>query len=99
MSVIVEETLKVATPKLDYSGAHEKTDHRRASPTGGGVLNAAKDPKEWLCVFMQHYHLGANGFTNCFPTAFNERMWHIIIAKGFAIFGFILSDATLNMGA
>lgn len=99
-----------------------------------GIIEAAKDPKVWLFVLIQHAHLGANGFKNFFPTAieslgfnqeltlvltcppyliagaisiawswssgrFNERTWHITIAKAVAIFGFILGCATLNVGA
>ncbi|KAI4647929.1 hypothetical protein J4E93_004340 [Alternaria ventricosa] len=30
---------------------------------------------------------------------FNERTWHITIAKGVAVFGFVLGCATMNVGA
>ena len=30
---------------------------------------------------------------------YNERTWHITIAKGVAIFGFVLGCATMNVGA
>jgi MFS family permease len=102
--------------------------------TWSGLIDAAKDPKVWLFAFMQHCHLGANGFKNFFPTAvetlgfdetvtlvltcppyliagaisiawswssgrFNERTWHITVAKTIAVFGFVLGCATLNTGA
>ena len=119
--------------------AHERTQRDTVGNAGQetswqGIYNAAKDPKVWLFVFMQHCHLGANGFKNFFPTAvetlgfnqkitlaltcppylmagvisiawswssgkFNERTWHITIAKAIAIFGFVLGCATLNTGA
>lgn len=54
--------------------AHERTQRDTVGNAGNttswkGVLEAAKDPKVWLFVFMQHCHLGANGFKNFFPTA------------------------------
>ncbi|KAI8258563.1 putative transporter [Colletotrichum sp. SAR 10_98] len=99
--------------------------------TWSGLIEAAKDPRVWLFTAMQHFHLGANGFKNFFPTAvetlgfsetvtlvltcppyliagiisiawswssgrFNERTWHITIAKAIAVFGFVLGCATLN---
>ncbi|KAF3809714.1 putative transporter [Colletotrichum gloeosporioides] len=102
--------------------------------TWSGLIEAAKDPRVWLFTAMQHFHLGANGFKNFFPTAvetlgfsetvtlvltcppyliagiisiawswssgrFNERTWHITIAKAIAVFGFVLGCATLNTGA
>ncbi|OAL46138.1 major facilitator superfamily transporter [Pyrenochaeta sp. DS3sAY3a] len=108
--------------------------NKGADTSIGGILSAATDPKVWLFVFMQHCHLGANGFKNFFPTAvqtlgfnqtitlvltcppyliagiisiawswssgkFNERTWHITIAKAIAIFGFVLGCVTLNTGA
>ena len=30
---------------------------------------------------------------------FNERTWHITVAKALAVFGFVLACATLNLGA
>lgn len=30
---------------------------------------------------------------------FNERTWHITVSKAFAILGFVLAAATLNIGA
>ncbi|KAH7119003.1 major facilitator superfamily domain-containing protein [Dendryphion nanum] len=119
--------------------AHERTQRDTVGNKGEttswqGIVEAAKDPKVWLFVVMQHCHLGANGFKNFFPTAvktlgfdqtitlvltcppyliagvvsiawswssgrFNERTWHITIAKSVAVFGFILGCATLNTGA
>ncbi|KAM0347470.1 hypothetical protein ACHAO7_011638 [Fusarium culmorum] len=119
--------------------AHERTQRDTVGNSGestswSGIISAAKDPKVWLFVVMQHCHLGANGFKNFFPTAvktlgfnqtitlvltcppyliagvisiawswssgrFNERTWHITIAKAVAVFGFILGCATLNTGA
>ncbi|KAJ3542221.1 hypothetical protein NM208_g4216 [Fusarium decemcellulare] len=119
--------------------AHERTQrdtvgNQGATTSWKGIVEAAKDPKVWLFVFMQHCHLGANGFKNFFPTAvktlgfnqtitlvltcppyliaggisiawswssgkFNERTWHITIAKAIAVFGFVLGCATLNTGA
>ncbi|KAH7153519.1 major facilitator superfamily domain-containing protein [Dactylonectria macrodidyma] len=119
--------------------AHERTQRDTVGNAGqttswAGIYEAAKDPKVWLFVVMQHCHLGANGFKNFFPTAvktlgfsqtitlvltcppyliagfisiawswssgrFNERTWHITIAKAIAVFGFVLGCATLNTGA
>ncbi|KAK7211006.1 hypothetical protein V2G26_018184 [Clonostachys chloroleuca] len=99
-----------------------------------GLKEAAKDPKVWVFVYMQHLHIATNGFKNFFPTIvktlgfnttitlvltcppyliagvisiawaassghFNERTWHITIAKAVAIFGFVLGCATMNVGA
>lgn len=99
-----------------------------------GFKEALLDPKVWVFIFMQHVHLGTNGFKNFFPTIvntlgfsttvtlvltcppyliaggisilwasssghFNERTWHITIAKCVAILGFVLACATLNVGA
>ncbi|KAL8303360.1 hypothetical protein RB601_007867 [Gaeumannomyces tritici] len=36
--------------------------------TWRGLAQAAKDPRVWLFAYMQHMHLGANGFKNFFPT-------------------------------
>ncbi|KAH6669622.1 major facilitator superfamily domain-containing protein [Plectosphaerella plurivora] len=123
----------------ERSLAHERTQRDTVANAGqtttwSGIYEAAKDPKVWLFVFMQHCHLGANGFKNFFPTAvktlgfdqtitlvltcppyliagvisiawswssgrFNERTWHITIAKAVAVFGFVLGCATLNTGA
>ncbi|KAG9252197.1 uncharacterized protein F5Z01DRAFT_676084 [Emericellopsis atlantica] len=59
-SVFVEERRKVAYRKLDYSGAHDKTNpceiasdtvgHGGQDTSWGGILDAAKDPKAWLFV-------------------------------------------------
>lgn len=54
--------------------SHERTQrdtvgHAGQDTSWRGIFNAAKDPKAWLFVSMQHCHLGAKGFTNCFLTA------------------------------
>ncbi|KAM0237903.1 hypothetical protein ACHAP5_008801 [Fusarium lateritium] len=131
-------TTRWLTPE-EQALAHERTQRDTVGNSGettswSGIGEAAKDPKVWLFVVMQHCHLGANGFKNFFPTAvktlgfnqtitlvltcppyliagvisiawswssgrFNERTWHITIAKAVAVFGFILGCATLNTGA
>lgn len=99
-----------------------------------GFLQAVKDPKVWVFVYMQHLHIGTAGFKNFLPSViatlnfdrkitlvltcppyliagiisvawaassghYNERTWHITIAKAVAVFGFALACATLNIGA
>jgi MFS family permease len=123
-----ERQLAHSRVERDVVGNKEKTSAL------AGLKEAARDPKVWLFMFMQHMHLAANGFKNFFPTAvqtlgysttitlvltcppyliagfisvywswssgrFNERTWHITVAKAIAVFGFVLGCATLNTGA
>lgn len=131
-------TTKWLTPE-ERQLAHSRIERDTVGGKGStstirGLLDAARDPKLWLFMFMQHMHLAANGFKNFFPTAvntlgfnttitllltcppyliagiisvfwswssgrYNERTWHITVAKAIAVFGFVLGFATLNTGA
>ena len=62
--------------------------------TMAGLKEAARDPKLWLFVFMQHMHLAANGFKNFFPTAvetlgFSETITLVLTCPPYLIAGFI----------
>ncbi|EQB47277.1 major facilitator superfamily transporter [Colletotrichum gloeosporioides Cg-14] len=46
----------------------------------------------FFCVYMVNNGLPTSG-------RFNERVWHITIAKAIAVFGFVLACSTLNTGA
>lgn len=77
--------------------AHERTQRDTVGNSGQttswrGIVEAAKDPKVWLFVFMQHCHLGANGFKNFFPTAvktlgFNQEMTLVLTCPPYLIAG------------
>ncbi|KAF4908104.1 putative transporter [Colletotrichum fructicola] len=62
--------------------------------TWSGLIEAAKDPRVWLFTAMQHFHLGANGFKNFFPTAvetlgFSETVKLILTCPPYLIAGII----------
>jgi sugar phosphate permease len=79
--------------------AHERTQrdtvgNQGQTTTWSGILEAAKDPKVWLFVVMQHCHLGANGFKNFFPTAvetlgFNQTITLVLTCPPYLIAGVI----------
>ncbi|KAM0326710.1 hypothetical protein ACHAQA_006583 [Verticillium albo-atrum] len=79
--------------------AHERTQRDTVANEGQtttwtGVLVAAKDPKVWLFVVMQHCHLGANGFKNFFPTAvrtlgFDQKITLVLTCPPYLIAGVI----------
>ncbi|KAH7002775.1 major facilitator superfamily domain-containing protein [Fusarium venenatum] len=41
---------------------------RSNTTTVAGLLDACKDPRLWVLVFMQHFHMAASNFKNFFPT-------------------------------
>ncbi|KAK2772136.1 major facilitator superfamily transporter [Colletotrichum kahawae] len=62
--------------------------------TWSGLIEAAKDPRVWLFTAMQHFHLGANGFKNFFPTAvetlgFSETVTLVLTCPPYLIAGII----------
>jgi hypothetical protein len=79
--------------------AHERTQRDTVGNSGEstswtGIISAAKDPKVWLFVVMQHCHLGANGFKNFFPTAvktlgFNQTITLVLTCPPYLISGAI----------
>ena len=79
--------------------AHERTQrdtvgNQGQTTTWSGILEAAKDPKVWLFVVMQHCHLGANGFKNFFPTAvetlgFDQTITLVLTCPPYLIAGVI----------
>lgn len=79
--------------------AHERIQRDTVGNAGDttswkGVFEAAKDPKVWLFVFMQHCHLGANGFKNFFPTAvetlgFNQTTTLVLTCPPYLVAGVI----------
>ncbi|RKL19161.1 hypothetical protein BFJ68_g3436 [Fusarium oxysporum] len=79
--------------------AHERTQRDTVGNAGestsfSGIREAAKDPKVWLFVVMQHCHLGANGFKNFFPTAvktlgFNQTITLVLTCPPYLIAGAI----------
>ncbi|KAF9775266.1 hypothetical protein IL306_006633 [Fusarium sp. DS 682] len=79
--------------------AHERTARDTVGNSGettsfSGIKEAAKDPKVWLFVVMQHCHLGANGFKNFFPTAvktlgFNQTITLVLTCPPYLIAGAI----------
>lgn len=79
--------------------AHERTQrdtvgNQGQTTTWSGILEAARDPKVWLFVVMQHCHLGANGFKNFFPTAvetlgFNQTITLVLTCPPYLIAGVI----------
>ncbi|KAL0940241.1 uncharacterized protein CTRU02_203004 [Colletotrichum truncatum] len=123
-----EKMLAHSRVARDTVEIHENTS------TLTGLLEASRDPRLWVLVFMQHFHMAASNFKNFFPTVvdtlgfsrnitlvltcppylvsgvisiawatssghFNERVWHITIAKCIAVLGFVLACSTLNVGA
>lgn len=67
---------------------------RGKTTTWQGVWEAAKDPKVWLFTLMQHFHLGANGFKNFFPTAvatlgFSETITLALTCPPYLVAGFL----------
>ncbi|KAM0271641.1 hypothetical protein ACHAQH_009029 [Verticillium albo-atrum] len=79
--------------------AHERTQEDTVANAGqtttwSGIIDAAKDPKVWLFVAMQHGHLGANGFKNFFPTAirtlgFSQTITLVLTCPPYLIAGVI----------
>ncbi|KAF5603123.1 tartrate transporter [Fusarium subglutinans] len=41
---------------------------RTNTTTFAGLIDACKDPRLWVLVFMQHFHMAASNFKNFFPT-------------------------------
>ncbi|RGP81386.1 tartrate transporter [Fusarium longipes] len=41
---------------------------RTNTTTLAGLTDACKDPRLWILVFMQHFHMAASNFKNFFPT-------------------------------
>lgn len=41
---------------------------RENTTTWTGLMDAAKDPRLWVLVLMQHFHMAASNFKNFFPT-------------------------------
>ncbi|KAF6810846.1 hypothetical protein CSOJ01_06061 [Colletotrichum sojae] len=121
--------------RLAHSRVARDTVHlHENTSTFAGLLEACRDPRLWVLVLMQHFHMAASNFKNFFPTIvetlgfsrnvtlaltcppylvsgiipiawaassgrFNERVWHITVAKFMAVFGFVLACSTSNVGA
>jgi hypothetical protein len=91
-------TTRWLTPE-ERALAHERTMRDTVGNAGQttswqGILEAAKDPKVWLFVVLQHCHLGANGFKNFFPTAvktlgFNQEITLVLTCPPYLIAGAI----------
>jgi hypothetical protein len=91
-------TTKWLTPE-ERQLAHDRTQNDTVGNQGAttswrGILEAAKDPKVWLFMVMQHCHLGANGFKNFFPTAvktlgFNNKITLVLTCPPYLIAGII----------
>ncbi|KAH8179456.1 major facilitator superfamily protein [Sarocladium implicatum] len=91
-------TTRWLTPE-ERTLAHERIQRDTVQNTGEttswkGIFEAAKDRKVWLFVFMQHCHLGANGFKNFFPTAvktlgLNQELTLVLTCPPYLIAGAI----------
>ncbi|EAT90622.2 hypothetical protein SNOG_02410 [Parastagonospora nodorum SN15] len=80
-----------------------------------GFMQALRDPRLYLLVFMQNMHLSATSFNQVSPPTlvagavgiligissgkFNDRTWHITVMMGIAVVGFLISATTLNIAA
>lgn len=78
--------------------AHERivrdtVGEKGVTSTWRGLAQAAKDPRVWLFAYMQHMHLGANGFKNFFPTVisslgFDQTVTLVLTCPPYLIAGF-----------
>ncbi|KAH6672669.1 major facilitator superfamily domain-containing protein [Plectosphaerella plurivora] len=125
-----EDERRLAASRMEA----DTTELKANTSTWRGLLDAVKDARLWVLIFMQHLHLAASGYKNFFPSIvetlgfsrnvtlaltcppyliaggfcilwawssgrYNERVWHITVAKTIAVIGFVLACATLNTGA
>jgi MFS transporter, ACS family, DAL5 transporter family protein len=48
--------------------ADDTVEIRENTTTWSGLWDAVRDPRLWVLVAMQHFHMAASGFKNFFPT-------------------------------
>lgn len=61
---LTEEERQLAHDRI----AADTVQIRTNTTTWAGLLDACKDPRLWVLVFMQHFHMAASNFKNFFPT-------------------------------
>lgn len=55
--------------RLAYSRIANDTVHlQESTSTWAGLLEASRDPRLWVLVFMHHLHMAASNYKNFFPT-------------------------------
>ncbi|CAH0051762.1 unnamed protein product [Clonostachys solani] len=59
-----EEERQLAHDRIAVDTVEKKTN----TTTWAGLVDACKDPRLWVLVFMQHFHMAASNFKNFFPT-------------------------------
>ncbi|KAM0235582.1 hypothetical protein ACHAP5_009707 [Fusarium lateritium] len=61
---LTEEERQLAHDRI----AADTVQIRTNTTTLAGLIDAYKDPRLWVLVFMQHFHMAASNFKNFFPT-------------------------------
>ncbi|KAH7001142.1 major facilitator superfamily domain-containing protein [Ilyonectria destructans] len=59
-----EEERKLAHARVAMDTVQIKTN----TTTWAGLIEALRDPRLWVLIFMQHFHMAASNFKNFFPT-------------------------------
>jgi MFS family permease len=72
--------------------ARDTVEQTANSSTWAGLAQALKDPKVWVFVFMQHFHIGVAGFKNFLPTVvetlgFNRTITLVLTCPPYLIAG------------
>lgn len=59
-----EEERKLAHSRVEVDTVQLKEN----TTTWAGLIDACKDPRLWVLVFMQHFHMASANYKNFFPT-------------------------------
>ncbi|KAF5013947.1 hypothetical protein FDECE_76 [Fusarium decemcellulare] len=59
-----EEERRLAHARIAADTVQIKTN----TTTWAGLIDALRDPRLWILIFMQHFHMAASNFKNFFPT-------------------------------
>ncbi|KAI8685120.1 MFS domain-containing protein [Fusarium keratoplasticum] len=59
-----EEERELAHSRVAADTVQIKTN----TTTWAGLIDACRDPRLWVLIFMQHFHMAASNFKNFFPT-------------------------------
>jgi len=92
-------TVPLHSPSLTLSSHIATNGFKNFMPT---IVNTLGFSQEVTLVLTCPPYLIAGAFSVAWAISsghYNERTWHITIAKGVAVFGFVLGCATMNVGA
>jgi hypothetical protein len=99
MQHLFVSTIPLRIPFLTPSSHIATNGFKNFMPT---IVNTLGFSQEVTLVLTCPPYLIAGVFSVAWAISsghFNERTWHITIAKGVAVFGFVLGCATMNVGA